>query len=220
MRIVFMNPNSSSSMTESIDATAQDVFPEAEIVGWTNTTGPATIEGPVDGDAVVPWLTDMVPTAADWGAQAMIVACFDDTGLAEVRARAQCPVLGIGQASYHFAALQGTCFAVLTSVDVAIPVLEGNIRQNGFAEVSLPVMACGLSPQVLEDGSDATLARVRTRIDDLEAAGADSIILGCAGTSRHREILQRTTKVRLIDGVRAATWLAGALIAERTFQAS
>lgn len=215
MAIIFMNPNSSSSMTESIVASAQDVSLGAEIVGWTNTNGPATIEGPEDGNAVVPWLMNMVPTAAEAGAQAIIVACFDDTGLAEVRTRAHCPVLGIGQASYHFAALQGERFAVLTSVDVAIPVLEGNIRRNGFAAVSLPVVACGLSPKVLEEGSDTTLARVRAKIVDLEAAGADSIILGCAGMSRHRELLQRTTKVRLVDGVRVATRLAGALIAER-----
>jgi allantoin racemase len=35
---------------------------------------------------------------------AYVIACFDDTGLAEARALTKKPVIGIGQASFHLAA--------------------------------------------------------------------------------------------------------------------
>ena len=42
---------------------------------------------------------------------AIVIACFDDTGLAAARAPRPCPVIGIGEAAYHAALLLGRRFS-------------------------------------------------------------------------------------------------------------
>ena len=49
MKITYINPNSTVGMTESIVATARSVMPEVDIVGLTNSDGPAAIQGKSDG---------------------------------------------------------------------------------------------------------------------------------------------------------------------------
>ena len=68
--------------------------------------------------------------------------------LAEARARAHCPVIGIGQAGYHVAALLGARFAVLTTLPVSVPV----IASGGVGNLD------HLVDGVIEGGASAVLA--------------------------------------------------------------
>ena len=45
MKIAYINPNSTASMTQGIVATACAALPEAQIFGLTNTSAPAAIQG-------------------------------------------------------------------------------------------------------------------------------------------------------------------------------
>jgi allantoin racemase len=214
-RLLFINPNSTAAITDSVVASARAVVPDAEVIGWTNADGPPSIEGAADGAAAEPGLMALIDRAAGLAPDVIAIACFDDTGLDAARARAHCPVIGIGQAAYHLASLSGASFAVLTSVPAAIPVLEGNIRAQGFSHAALPVAASGYSPVALEDGDPDILAALGGQIAGLAGQGAGSVILGCAGMSRHRDALQARAPVLLIDGVRAAARLGQAIAAER-----
>ena len=144
MRLVYINPNSTAAMTDSIVGVARAALPEAVVEGLTNTAGPPAIQGPEDGDAAVPGVLDLVRGAS--GADAIVIACFDDTGLAEARGAAACPVLGIGQAAYLMAAVMGRRFSVVTSLAVSVPVIRGNIEAAGFGAACLSVRASGLLP--------------------------------------------------------------------------
>ncbi|WP_375688417.1 aspartate/glutamate racemase family protein [Pseudooceanicola sp. LIPI14-2-Ac024] len=212
MRILFINPNASAEMTESIAASARAVLPGAEVLGWTNSDGPPAIQGPADGDAAVPGLLALLPAAAEAGADVIVIACFDDTGLDLARARAHCPVIGIGQAAYHMAALMGARFAVLTTLAVSVPVIEGNIRALGFAGACATVRPSGLGVLEVEAGSPATMAHLAAELDALDDGNAGAVVLGCAGMSAHLETLQAGTRLTLVDGVRAAAGLAAALV--------
>jgi allantoin racemase len=57
MRLCFINPNSTASMTEKVAIAARAAAADGtEIVALTSPTGPASIQGPEDGDAAVPGL--------------------------------------------------------------------------------------------------------------------------------------------------------------------
>ena len=103
--IVIINPNSTASMTDAMVQTARKAAPDTDIVGWTSTKGPPAIQGEEDGNKAIPPLLELVKKADEDGAIAIIIACFDDTGLDAARAVASCPVIGIGQSAYHLAAL-------------------------------------------------------------------------------------------------------------------
>lgn len=213
MHIVYINPNATQSMTDAIVATAQKSLPQAKITGMTNTDGPPAIEGPEDGDAAIPGVLARVDQAQEMGANAIVIACFDDTGLNEARARAACPVLGIGQSAYMLATLAGGKFSVVTSVDVSIPVIEGNIQASGFEKNCASVCASGLSVLTIEEGGEDTRAHLANAISAAQHIdGVKSVILGCAGMSPLREDLAARTQARLIDGVAASAQLAAAAI--------
>ncbi|WP_417724395.1 aspartate/glutamate racemase family protein [Salipiger sp.] len=207
-RIVYINPNATQAMTDDIVATARAVLPGAEVVGLTNSAGPPAIEGPEDGDAAIPGVLALVRGAAA-GADAIVIACFDDTGLDEARAAASCPVLGIGQAAYVMTALLGLRFSVVTSVDVAVPVIQGNIERSGFAGLCASVRASGLAVLDIEAGSEAVRARLASEIAlARDGDGAAAVVLGCAGMTGLRDDLAARTGVVLIDGVVASARLS------------
>ncbi|MCA0044276.1 aspartate/glutamate racemase family protein [Celeribacter litoreus] len=212
MKIAFLNPNSTAQMTESVVETARHVLPDAEIIGWTNTSGPPAIQGPEDGDAALPGLRSFLPKAADEDIDVLVIACFDDTGLEELRATASCPVIGIGQSAYVMAQLKGQSYGVVTTMPDSVPVIEDNITRLGFQAGCLGVKPSGIPVLEVEEGSPETLAHLSDEIAAMTDRGAHAIILGCAGMSAHHAALSEKSAVPLIDGVRAAAALAQALL--------
>jgi len=211
MRLVYINPNSSRAMTESIITAARASAPEAEVIGWTNADGPPAIEGAEDGAAAVPGLMALLPEAKAVGADAIVIACFDDTGLEAARTAAHCPVLGIGQSAYAMAGLLGHRFSVVTTLPVSLPVIEANIARLGFSGICASVRASGLSVLTVEEGNEATRARLAEEISQAQARdGATAAVLGCAGMAALRPDLAVRTGLMLIDGVEASAHLATA----------
>jgi len=200
-------------MTENIIAVARRALPDVEILGYTNADGPPAIQGEEDGLSSIPGLLALIPVARAAGAQAIVIACFDDTGLAQARDLAECPVLGIGQSAYLMAGALGRRFSVVTSLPVSVPVIEGNIHLQGFAAQCVSVRASGLPVLEIDEGSEATLARLVEEIDMASSGDrAEAVVLGCAGMSAHLAALAARTGVPLIDGVAASAHLARAVL--------
>ena len=206
--IVIINPNSTQSMTDAMVATAHRTAPYAEVVGWTSTEGPPAIQGEQDGEAAIPPLLELVKKADAAGARAIIIGCFDDTGLHAARTIATCPVIGIGQAAYHLASLFGPRFSVVTTLAVSIPVLSANVTAYGLDRNLGRIRASGVPVLALEDDRENATEQVK---DEIRAAiredSINSVVLGCAGMVHIAEDSD-DIPVKLIDGVHAAVRLA------------
>lgn len=213
MRVMVINPNATVSMTDGIVASARAAAAmDIEIVGRTNTTAPAAIQGPEDGDAATPGVLAAVASAAQEGFDAAIIACFDDTGLIEARATATIPVIGIGQAAFMAALLYGR-FSVITTLPVSVPVIEANIARYGFASACTGVRASGLPVLSLEQDPDAARETlVACAVEAAENDGADALVLGCAGMAAFGPAMQAACGRPAIDGVAAAVGLARTVI--------
>lgn len=210
--IIMINPNSTVSMTDEMLKVAQRAAPGAAIQAWTSHDGPPAIQGPEDGEACIPPLLALVAKALDAEAKTIVIGCSDDTGLFEARSIAPCPVIGIGQAGYHMAALAGPRFSVVTTLDVSIPVLAANVAAYGLDGQLSRVRASGVPVLDLETNRDAATAQVLAEIT--KAAQEDdiqSVVLGCAGMSHIPAAAPNDIPVRLIDGVAAAARIAVAL---------
>jgi allantoin racemase len=205
--IVLINPNSTKAMTDAMVDTAKKTGVEVE--GWTSQAGPAAIQGPEDGEASIPPLLTLVRKASDAGAKAIIIGCFDDTGLDAARDIAACPVIGIGQAAYHIAVLSGRRFSVVTTLDVSVPILESNIHSYGFTSQLARVRASGVPVLDLETDPAGTAPVVMGEINRAVAEDkVNTIVLGCAGMVRIPAHFDKNGAVRLIDGVTSAAQLA------------
>lgn len=205
MACVIINPNSTETMTEAMLPVALRVAPGLQFEGWTSKDGPASIQGAADGALATPPLLELVAQASAQGAEGIIIGCFDDTGLREAAALAACPVIGIGQASYHFAALRNWRFSVVTTLSVSIPVLEDNIQGAGLGGYLGRVRASEVPVLALED-DPAAAARI-VRDEALRAEAEDDIgavILGCAGMVQVVEAVREALHVPVLDPLECA----------------
>jgi allantoin racemase len=205
--IVLINPNSTAAMTDAMVETASKAGVVLE--GWTSLDGPPAIQGLEDGEACIPPLLALVRKASDAGAHAIIIGCFDDTGLDAARDIASCPVIGIGQAAYHMAVLSGRRFSVVTTLDVSVPILKNNIHAYGFTSQLARVRASGVPVLDLETDPVGTAPVV---VGEIERAvtedKVDVVVLGCAGMVHIPAYFSDEGSVRLIDGVTSAAQLA------------
>ncbi|MEY4696206.1 MAG: hypothetical protein RIT14_634 [Pseudomonadota bacterium] len=127
MRLLVINPNSTSSMTEKIGVAARGAAsPGTEVIAVNPIGGPISIEGYYDEALSVPGLLQVIQMTPAF--DAVIIACFDDTGLDAARCLTDRPVIGIGEAAYHFASMLANKFSVVTTLDRSVPALEHNLQ--------------------------------------------------------------------------------------------
>lgn len=209
MRLLFVNPNSTESMTDKVRLTAVSILPaDVEVIACSNTQGPASIQGAEDGELAIPGMLDIIQKGVDDGVDGIVIACFDDTGIEQVRAMTSIPVLGIGQAAYHVSMLAGLKFSVVTTLSVSVPVLEQNIQEFGVYPYCCKVRASEVP--VLELERPGSNAEERISAEIVQAISDDhceAIVLGCAGMTDLAERLSIRHNIRVVDGVAAAAGL-------------
>jgi Asp/Glu/hydantoin racemase len=93
MRIRVVNPNTTAAVTETIARAPREAASAGTgIEAVTSTTGPISIEGYYDEAMSLPGLLKEIRRGETEGADAHVIACFDDTGLDAARpAAGQCP---------------------------------------------------------------------------------------------------------------------------------
>jgi len=213
MRILVVNPNTTASMTRKIGAAAQAVASAGtEIVAVQPEFGPPSIEGYFDEAFAVPGLIEEIRKAGD--VDAIVLACFDDTGLDAARSIADAPVIGIGEAGFHMASLIAGRFGVVTTLSRSVPAIEHNLVRYGLATRSTGVRASDVPVLDLEKPGSGARARISAEIRlAIEHDRAEAIVLGCAGMADLAAELAAEHGVPVVDGVACAVKLAEGLVA-------
>lgn len=213
MRIVVINPNTSAAMTATIGAAARQAASAAtEIVAVQPASGPISIEGVYDGALAVAGVVAEVLRAEASGADAHVVACFDDTGLDAARSAATAPVVGIGEAAFHVASLVASRFTVITTLARSVPIIERNLAISGLAARCARVRATDIPVLALDDPASNAGKRISDIIDAaIRDERADGIVLGCAGMANLAADLAAAHGLPVIEPVSAATRLAEVL---------
>ncbi|MBL9062239.1 aspartate/glutamate racemase family protein [Tabrizicola sp.] len=212
MRLLVINPNTTASMTEKIGIAAKGAAsPGTEIMAMNPASGPVSIEGYYDEALSVPGLLHLIQTAP--GFDAVIIACFDDTGLDAARCLTDRPVIGIGEAAYHFASMLANKFSVVTTLARSVPALEHNLHKYGLAARCARVRSSEVAVLELEHpGSDAC-NRISAEIGRaIEEDRAEAIVLGCAGMADLADRLADEHGLPVLDGVTCAVRLAEAMV--------
>lgn len=214
MRILIINPNTTASMTVKMaEAARLMAAPDVEIVARNPTSGPASIQGREDGEAALPGTLAEVARGRDEGFDAIVIACFDDTGLAEARTLAGVPTVGIGQAAFHAAMLCGQKFSVVTTLSVSVPIICENLEAYGIASQCMKVRASEVPVLELEDPNSDAAQRIAEEIRrSLAEDKAGAVVLGCAGMADLAARFSQEFKVPVIDGVVAAVGLVTGLV--------
>lgn len=214
MRILVVNPNTTASMTRTIEVAARAAAGAGTIIeAATSTMGPASIEGYYDEAFAVPGLLAEIRRGERNGAEAAVIACFDDTGLDAARSMTAIPVLGICEAALSLASFVAARFTVVTTSERSRVPVEELVRRYGFGG-RVRVRVAGVPVLALGDPRSGAAGMLRSEIARaLDHDGAEAIVLGCAGMADLSAALQREFGVPVVDGVGAAVKQAEALLA-------
>ncbi|GAK72086.1 hydantoin racemase [Agrobacterium rubi TR3 = NBRC 13261] len=213
MRILIANPNTTASMTATIaDSAARVANAGTDITAVTSSMGPVSIEGYYDEAFAVPGLLVEIAKGEMAGAQAAIIACFDDTGLDAARALANIPVIGICEAALATTSFIAQRFTIVTTMERSRQPLEHLVHRYGMSS-RCNVRAADIPVLSLEDPTSNARDKLRHEIGRaLRDDRAEAIILGCAGMADLTAELRNEFNVPVVDGVAAAVKQAEALI--------
>lgn len=215
MNLLVINPNDSDTMRAEIEAGCREVQGGRSLLEVVCAgVGVASVEGFADGARAQVGVLDRVLQGEARGMDGYLIACADDTGLHAARELARGPVLGIGEAAFHTAAMLGCGFSVLTARSKSIPVLAHNLRSygldtqcRGVAALDVPVLS--LSGAGQGDFSRTLEERARQVISQ---HGSEVLVLGCAGLSPYQPLLQTRLGLPVVDGVRCGLVMLEGLV--------
>ncbi|MEU4995409.1 aspartate/glutamate racemase family protein [Streptomyces sp. NPDC021622] len=211
MRIVVTNCNTTRSMTEEIVRGARDAAaPGTTITGLTPAWGPESAEG---------WLDSYLSAAAVLDAlrgyegsyDAVVLAGFGEHGREGARELLDVPVVDITEAAAHLACLLGRRYGVVTTLDRARGQIEDSLHAAGVARNCAAVVGTGLGVLDLGD-EEATLRAFLAAAGRARDAGAEVLVLGCAGMTGLQEKVGAALDMPVVDGVAAAVKLAESLV--------
>lgn len=212
-RLLFINPNTTQSMTDKVLLAArQAAAPTVQVDASTSPHGPESIQGAEDGDKAIPGLLDALRTGIEKQYDGYAIACFDDTGLDECRALTDKPVVGIGQSAFHASMLLSENFSVVTTLAVSIPVIEKNLIRYGLSGMCKKVRASDVPVLALEEPGSTAEKQISDEISRaIEQDECQSIVLGCAGMAPLAARLSAHHGIPVIDGVVAAAGVLSTL---------
>ena len=212
MRLLIVNPNTTASMTEKVANAARRVAaPGTEIIAVTSAHGPVSIEGYYDEALSLSGLLEAIRQHPDH--DAVVIACFDDTGLDAARCLTDKPVVGIGEAGYRMAAMLSNRFSVVTTLARSVPALEHNLFRYGMNRQCVRVRASDVAVLELEDASSGAIDKIKHEIAQAIAHDhAEAIVLGCAGMTELVASMQEHFQLPVLDGVACAVSLCESMV--------
>lgn len=212
MHIIVVNPNTTVSMTRKIGAAARAAAsPSTKITEINSENGPVSIEGYYDEALSLSGLLQVIRDNPKH--DAIVIACFDDTGLDAVRCMTEAPVVGIGEAAFHAASFVSNKFSVVTTLSRSIPAIEHNLVRYGLASRCAKVRASEVAVLELEQPGSSSCSRISEEIGRaIVEDRAEAIVLGCAGMTDLASSLSTEHGLPVIDGVAAAVALAEGLV--------
>jgi allantoin racemase len=207
MRILFINPNTSSEFTHKIQTIAEKyALPSTEVVAKNPASGPRSIESIYDELLSSPGTLELAIAEME-AFDAFVIACYSDhPTVYAIREITEKPVVGIAEASMYMACMLGYKFSIVTTNCEWEPLLWDAVRHYGLAERCASVRTTGMPVLALESASPEETNRLilSAAKKALEEDGAEVICLGCAGMAGLDKDLETELGVPVVDGVASA----------------
>ena len=212
-QLLIINPNTSHSVSEQLDAFAKNNTDSAKIQVRTLTAsfGAPYIDGEASYAIAAHATLESVNSARldqQSALHSVLIACFGDPGLLALRESIQTPVTGLAEAAFIEAAAFGR-FAIVTGGTRWKPMLERHAHMLGFDAALAGIHA--VQPSGLQLAQDPAAAKVllaeacKTALHDFNA---QVVILGGAGLVGMAASIQAQVDAPVIDSVLAGVRLA------------
>lgn len=214
MRLLIINPNISTSVSDLIHAEARrSASPGTQITMLTATLGVAYIETRFEA-MIGAYASAMLAAEHHADHDAVILAAFGDPGLAALREALPIPVLGMTESALASACLLGHRFSIVAISQRIQAWYRESVDANGLLSrlasiraLDRPLTRIG---SVQDDHAQALLGLCETCV---QQDGADVIILAGAPLAGLGRSLRDQLPVPVVDGVSSAVRHAETLAA-------
>jgi len=194
LKILCINPNSSSEVTEGIEKICKRyALPEIEVEVKYIKEAPPGIESYRDAAISEKYLLERFEEWKD-RYDGFIIACHSD----------------IGVASMLFALPLGHKFSILSLKRKKIPQKEDLVRKYGLENRCASIRVTGLGVIATDENKMEKL--IQEGIKAVKEDGAEVLILGCAGMAGFDKKIEKIIDVPIIDGVVSALLMMESLI--------
>ncbi|WP_315918280.1 aspartate/glutamate racemase family protein [Mesorhizobium sp. SP-1A] len=213
MRILLINPNTSTFVTEKVAAEARRIAaPGTEIVAVTGRCGPAIVSGRAE-DALA--AAEAMSLAAEYGGDcdAVVLAISFDSGLRALREMLTIPVVGMSEAAMLAACTLGSRFAMVTFGNRAVPIYAEICQSYGLGgRLSNVVSLAPLSDAEMRDPL-LILPRLAEAIDEtVSRDGTEAAILAGAIFAGITHAVAEKVSIPVLNGVAEAVGIAEMLV--------
>ncbi len=200
-RILVVNPNTSTEVTEAYLAAARAIAPSDTIfTGVTGQFGAQIVSTPAENLIAGHSALELVAEHAS-GHDAVILAISFDTGLEALRSVLSVPVIGITEAALKQAVSQGGPVGVIFFGEVSRGLYEAVLARNGIVPMGMAAIEVGgasdyLSPAAKDDAVLAACGR-------LAEQGAKAIVICGAAIVGMAARVGARAPVPVYDGIEA-----------------
>ena len=207
MTLIIINPNSSQTVTDGIDAAVTPLRRfGTPIRCLTLADGPSGIESQRQADLTIAPMLTLAAAQAD--ATGYVIACFGDPGLHALRDQTDLPVVGIQEAAVMTALTLGQRFGVVAIMAASIPRHMRTFGAMGVLGRLAGDRALGLGVADLSDPDKSLAAMIATGKRLRDDDGANVLIMGCAGMAQYRDTLEAQTGLPVVEPCQAAAAMA------------
>jgi Asp/Glu/hydantoin racemase len=205
MKLLLINPNTSTDMTDRMVRTAANVLaPDVELVAITASRGMPYIAS--RAEAVIAGTVTLEMIAEHHrGVDAIIIAAFGDPGLIGARELFEVPITGMAESAILTACMLGKRFSILTFSRTLVSWYEDAVALAGLEARCSSIRVPDVSFQsvaTVQDELEGELVALAERV--VAEDGADVIILAGAPLTGLAERVADRISVPVIDPLSAS----------------
>jgi Asp/Glu/hydantoin racemase len=213
--VLLINPNTSQWVTDKLAAHLGRLLgPAVRIEPVTARFGEPYIASrpafEVAERAVVDALAMRLPPGSARRFDAVLIGCFGDPGLAQLRLQTDLPVLGLAEAAVGEAWRVGR-YAIVTGGKAWKPMLEEIVAGFGWSDRLDNITVIEQSGADLAADPEGAQRLLAAACREAAAPGVHRVVLGGAGFAGYGDVIAAQVPVPVIDSVSAAARALAAL---------
>ncbi len=212
MKILVINPVGHSKWDESDRRFFKSVAsPDTEVEVVSLASGPPSVETINDYEIVKPLVIEKA-LESHRGYDGLIVNCFLDPGVDELKKTLHKPVVGPGESSLAFASVFGGKIGIVSIESGALDLINQRCSKLGYSGRISTIRGIKIHVIDLEKSWDLTRRELINESMKAVEEGSDIIILGCTGLAGLAEEVSRAIKRPVVDPAAAALKMVESLV--------
>lgn len=213
MRILLLNPNMSSSMTDTLSSAAMAVASsKVDIVPVTASKGFPYISSRAEAQIAGAFALETIAEYEN-DVDAVVIAAFGDPGLKAAREQFNLPIVGMAQAAIMAAALLGEKFSIVTFTPLMSRWYIDSVEESGMADRFLGVRTPAVNQlDAFADQASMEVELLRLINQSVAEDNADVVILGGAPLAGMAPRMQSRVSALLVDPICCAVAFAESLV--------